>query len=155
MIEESVPVVLGVCLQDEALIWQSYTTPMQRNSWLLGLAFTDATFRSFNQTRGFVSGHVSVLIDPWPVRRMRSNRDPLLLSPPKKKISTRPHNQNKSTTRAFPAAMTSRKPSPFPASKQKTLRENVRVSRHMCVWCAGYATRDENGRQRGVSRVFF
>lgn len=31
------------------------------------------------------------------------------------KISTRAHNQNKSTTRAFPAAMTSRKPSPSPS----------------------------------------
>lgn len=87
MTEELVPVVLGVCLQDEALIWQSYTTLMQRNSWLLGLAFTDATFPSFNQTRGFVSGHVSVLIYPWPVRRIRSNRDPLLPPPPPKKKS--------------------------------------------------------------------
>ncbi|TKS88457.1 hypothetical protein D9C73_023113 [Collichthys lucidus] len=38
-------------------------------------------------------------------------------------IPARPHNQNKSTTRAFPAAITSRKPSPFPASKQKTRRK--------------------------------
>lgn len=69
-------------------------------------------------------------------------------------ISTRPCNQNKSTTRAFPAAMTSHNPAPPPASKQKTRSKNVRVSRHSCVRCAVYAVRGEDGRSRGVPRVF-
>lgn len=61
------------------------------------------------------------------------------------KIPARPHNQNKSTTRAFPAAMTSRKPSPFPASKNKTLRENVRVSHRTWAWCGAMCG---EGRER-------
>lgn len=46
------------------------------------------------------------------------------------KISPRPHNQNKSTTRAFPAAMTSRKPSPSP-SRVNRKREAKRLSVHL------------------------
>lgn len=88
-------------------------------------------FPSFHQTHGFVSGHATVVIHPWPLQRMLSTEEPLLLFPPF--LSTRPHNQNKSTTRAFPAAMTSRKPSPSPQVNRKHWGKRPCQSPFLCL----------------------
>lgn len=63
--------------------------------------------------------------------------------PPFLKFLQQAHNQNKSTTRGFPAAMTSRRPSPFPASKQN-IEESARVSRHTRVRCGNRAVQRVN-----------
>lgn len=84
------------------------------------------------QTHAFVSGHPLHpfwgffkinFIKILPVLVNEPQLVMIWFLPPFLKFLQQAHNQNKSTTRGFPAAMTSRRPSPFPASKQKTLRK--------------------------------
>lgn len=109
--------VFQVCLKRAVL--------QQKSSW--------SSHVPSKQTHGFVSGHplhpfwgFFFKINFIKILPMLVNEPQLVMIwflPPFLKFLQQAHNQNKSTTRGFPAAMTSRRPSPFPASKQKTLRK--------------------------------
>lgn len=104
-----------VCLQD---------APSNTSAFhIFSCRHTRQLFGSPYLNLGFMSGRASPLPFSFPECGQHGSFWPLF-----KKSSTRPHNQNKSTTRAFPAAMTSRRPSPSPSRVNRKRETKTSVS---------------------------